>query len=133
MSDVCVDRQRLIEKYSPISDCKLADLVGRKPPRHLSHRAMPVAAIALLCTVLLPAGAALAREARAPHETRVRIGNIWDGFDHQPTEFQVRSAERARGVAPSAQERSREAQIVRRLSQELLTNAGVDITSAAAG
>src|SRR5271168_3718656 len=90
-----------------------------KPPRRLPRRAIPVTAISLLCTLLLPAGPALAQQTRAPRETAARIGNIWGGFDHQPTISQVQSAERASGVAPSAQEQSREAQIVRQLNQEL--------------
>src|ERR1700759_4214283 len=64
---------------------------SRKRPRHLPRAAVLAAAIPLLCTPIFPAGAALAREAAAPNETRARIGNIWDGFDHQPTESQVQS------------------------------------------
>jgi hypothetical protein len=97
---------------------------SRKPPGHPLGRTVLVAAIPLLCTLLIFAGAALAREARTPNDTPVRIGNIWGGFDHQPTESQVRRAERARGIAPSAQEQSREARIVRRLNRELLKSIG---------
>ena len=105
-----------------------------KPPRRLPGRTALVAVGPLLCTLLLPAGAALAQEARGPNETPARIGNIWGGFDHQPTESQVQSAERASGVAPSAQEQRRKAQIVQHLGQELLmTSAGVGRTGAAAG
>ena len=74
-----------------------------------------------------PGAAALAREAPSLNETPARIGNIWDGFDHQPTESQVQSAERASGVAPSAQEQRREARIVRQLDQELLGSAGAGL------
>jgi hypothetical protein len=98
----------------------LASQMSRKPPRHLPNRSVLVAAIPLLCTLLLPARAALAEEARVPNETPARIANIWGGFDHQPIESQVQSAERAAGVAPSAQEQRREAQIVRQLNQELI-------------
>ena len=56
--------------------------------------------------------------------TPVSIDNIWGGFAHQPTKSPVQSAERASGVAPSAQEQSREAQIVQQLYQKLLRNAG---------
>lgn len=91
-----------------------------------------VAAIPLLCAFLFPAGAVLAREARAPNETPVRIGNIWGGFDHQPTGPQVQSAERAGGIGPSAQEQSREAQIVQQLNRELLKSASGGRTGAAA-
>jgi hypothetical protein len=97
---------------------------SRKRPRHLLRPAVLASAISLLCALILPAGAALAREAPALNETPARIGNIWDGFDHQPTESQVQSAERASGVAPSAQEQSREARIVQQLNQELLGSAG---------
>jgi hypothetical protein len=96
---------------------------SRMRPRHLPRPAVLAAAIPLLCTLIFPAGAALAREACSPNETPARIGNIWGGFDHQPTESQVQSAERASGVAPSAQEQSREAQIVQQLNQELLQSA----------
>jgi hypothetical protein len=96
---------------------------SHKRPRHLPRPAVMAAAIPLLCTLMFPAGAALAREAPSPNETPVRIANIWDGFDHQPTESQVQSAERARGVAPSAQEQSREERIVQQLNQELLGSA----------
>lgn len=92
--------------------------------RHLRRPAVLAAAIPLLCTLIFPAGAALAREACSPNETPARIDNIWGGFDHQPTESQVQSAERASGVAPSAQEQSREARIVQQLDQELLQSAG---------
>ena len=97
---------------------------SRKRPRHLPCPAVLAAAIPLLCTLMFPAGAALAREAPAPNETPARIANIWDGFDHQPTESQVQSAERASGVAPSAQEQNREERIVQQLDQELLGSAG---------
>jgi hypothetical protein len=97
---------------------------SRKRPRHLPRAALLAAAIPLLCTLIFPAGAALAREAPAPAETPARTDNIWDGFDHQPTKSQVRSAERASGIAPTAQGQSREAQIVQQLYQELLRNAG---------
>jgi hypothetical protein len=97
---------------------------SRKRLRRLPRPAFLAAAIPLLCTLMFPAGAALAREALAPNETPARIDNIWGGFDHQPTEIQVQSAERAAGVAPSAQEQSREARIVQQLDQELLGSAG---------
>ncbi len=106
---------------------------SRKRPRHLPGPALLVAAIPLLCTVLLPAGSVLAQEGRASKETPARIANIWGGFDHQPTESQVLSAERARGAAPSAQQQSREAQIVQQLYQQLLNSAGAHRTGASAG
>jgi hypothetical protein len=97
---------------------------SRKRPRHQPRPAVLAAAIPLLCTLIFPAEAALAREACLPNETPARIDNIWGGFDHQPTESYVQSAERARGVAPSAQEQSREARIVQQLDRELLQGAG---------
>jgi hypothetical protein len=93
---------------------------SRKLPRYLPRTAVLAVAIPLLCTLILPAGVALAEEARAPNKTPAHIGNIWGGFDHQPKESQVQSAERAIGIAPSAQEQRREAQIVQQLNQELL-------------
>lgn len=105
---------------------------SRKPMRHLPGRAVLVA-IPLLCTLLLSAGVALAREAPAPSETPARIDNIWGGLDHQPTEFQVQRAERASGVAPSPQEQRREARIVQQLDQELLKSAGAGRIGAVAG
>src|ERR1700733_5179711 len=96
--------------------------------RHLPRPAVLTAAVPLLCILIFPPGAAaLAREAPSLNETPARIGNIWDGFDHQPTESQVQSAERASGVAPSAQEQRREARIVRQLDQELLGSAGAGL------
>ena len=106
---------------------------SRQRPRHRSRQAVLVAAIPLLCTLLRPAGAALAQEPRAPHEAPAHISNIWGGFDHQPTQSQVQSAERASGVAPSAQERIREAQIERQLNRELLKSAGGGWTGATVG
>jgi hypothetical protein len=100
---------------------------SRKRPRHLPRPAVLAATIPLLCSLIFPAGAALAREAPVSNETPARIGNIWGGFDHQPTESQVQSFERASGVAPSAQEQSREAQIVQQLNQELLQSAGAGL------
>jgi len=97
---------------------------SRKRPRHLTCAAVLAAAIPLLCTLIFPAGAALAREASAPNEAPARIDNIWGGFAHQPTEAQVQSAEGASGVAPSAQEQSREARIVQQIYQQLLRSAG---------
>jgi hypothetical protein len=97
---------------------------SRKRPRHLPRPAVLAAAIPLLCTLMFPAGAALAREAPARNESPARIDNIWGGFDHQPTESLVRSAERASGVAPSALEQSREAQIVQSLYQQLMRSEG---------
>ena len=96
---------------------------SRKRPRHLPRPAVLAAVIPLLCPVMFPAGVALAREAPAPNETPARIDNIWGGFAHQPTEAQVQSTERSSDIAPSAQEQSREAQIVQQLNQELLGSA----------
>lgn len=97
---------------------------SRVSPRHRSRQAALVAVIPLLGMLLLPAGAALADETFASNQTPARIGNIWGGLDHQPTETQVQGAERAGGVAPNAQEQSREAQTVQQLDQQLLANAG---------
>ena len=102
-------------------------------PLHLPRRVLLATAIALLCTVLLSAGTALAQQASASKEAPARIGNIWGGFDHQPTESQVKSAERARGIASSAQQQTLEAQIVQQLYQQVLRSAGAGIPSAAAG
>jgi hypothetical protein len=98
-----------------------APRASRKRPR---HAAVLTVAIPLLCSLMLPAGAALAREPSVSNGPPVRIGNIWGGFDHQPTESQVEIAERAAGVAPSAQEQDREARIVRQLNDQLLQ--GID-------
>ena len=97
---------------------------SRKRPRHLPRPAVLAATIPLLCSLIFSTGAAFAREEPAPNETPARIDNIWDGFDHQPTKSQVRSAERASGIAPTAQGQSREAQIVQQLYEELLRNSG---------
>jgi hypothetical protein len=106
---------------------------SRERQPNLPRRAVLVAATLLLPALLLPAGAALAQETHAPSETPARICDIWCGFDHQPAESQVQSAERALGVAPSAQEQAREAGIVPQLYQEVLQTAGVGGTGAAAG
>jgi hypothetical protein len=106
---------------------------SRKRQPNLPRRAVLVAAILLLPALLLPVRAALAQEAHAPSETPARIGDIWCGFDHQPAESQVQSAERALGVAPSAQEEAQEAQIGQQLYQEVLRSAGAGGTDAAAG
>jgi hypothetical protein len=103
---------------------------SRKSSRRLTARIVLVAAMPLFCTLLLPAGAAFAR---APNETPARIGNIWDGFDHQPTRSEVQRAERASGVAPSAQEQRREAQIVQQLDHELLKSSVAGGNGAATG
>jgi hypothetical protein len=97
---------------------------SRKRPRHLPRSAVLAVAIALLCPIVFSPGAALAQEASVSNRTPARIGNIWGGFDHQPTESQVEIAERAAGVAPSAQEQDREARIVRQLNDQLLQ--GID-------
>jgi hypothetical protein len=97
---------------------------SRKRPRHLPRSAVLAVAIPLLCPLIFSPGAALAQEASESNRTPARIGNIWGGVDHQPTESRVRSAERAAGVAPSAQEESREEQIVRQLNQQLLQGVG---------
>lgn len=102
-------------------------------PRRLQGRAGMAVAIPLLCAFLLPAGIAHAHEARARNEVPARIDNIWGGFDHQPTESQVRSAELARGIAPSAQEQRRETRIERQINQEILKTALAGNTDAAAG
>jgi len=104
----------------------------RKRLRCLSRWTVVVVTIPLLCTLLLPAGVVRAQEARAPNETPARIDNVWGGFDHQPTASEVQSAERARGVAPSAQEQRRVARTLRQLNQELLKNAGAGTTGSAA-
>ena len=89
---------------------------------------------------IIASSAALAAAATPQHQpgtmaakTPARIGNIWGGFDHQPIESRVQSAERADGVAPSVQEQARETQILRQLNQELLKGAGTDSTGPAAG
>ena len=97
---------------------------SRKQQRHLARPAVLAAAIPLLCALMFPAGAALAKEAPVSNEAPARIGNIWGGLDHQPTESQVRGAERGSGVAPSAQEQSREARILQELNRELMQSGG---------
>jgi len=101
----------------------------RKRGRCLSRRPVIVATIALLCT-LLPGAAALPQGTRAANGTPARIDNIWGGcgFDHQPTESEIPSAERAHVVAPSTQERRREARIPRQLNREVLRNDGAGST-----
>lgn len=66
-------------------------------------------------------------------ETPARIDNIWGGFDHQPDESRVQTAERAHGIAPTAQEQARETQILRQLNQQLLRGTGAGSAGAAAG
>ncbi len=95
-----------------------------KPGRCPATQATLAAAVPLLLTLLVPAGGALAREARAPNEPPARIANVWGGLDHQPTEAWVERAEQAAGVAPSLQEQARETQIVRQLNLELLHGSG---------
>jgi len=97
---------------------------SRKRPRHLPRPTVLAVAIPLLCPLIFSPGAALAQETSGSNRTPARIGNTWGGFDHQPTESQVRSAERAAGVAPTAEEESREERIVRELDQQLLQGAG---------
>jgi len=92
-------------------------------PRHRSRLAVLVGAVLLLRALI--SGIAVAQPLPASADTPARIGNIWAGFDHQPTQSQVQSAERAGSIAPSAQEQSREAQIVQQLDHELLNNDGV--------
>ena len=89
--------------------------------------------ICAAAALVLGVGPVLAQEACRLNETPARIGNIWGGFNHQPTKYLVQSAERARGVAPSVQEESREAQIVQQLNRELLKSAGANRTGIAAG
>lgn len=102
---------------------------SRKLLRYVLRRVVLIA----VCVVPLFDGAALARVVRAPNETPARVGNIWGGFDHQPVEPQVQSAERARGDAPTVQEQSRESEVVQQLYQELLMRAGAGRSSATAG
>jgi hypothetical protein len=78
-------------------------------------------------------GIQVAQQVRAPNETPTRIDNVWGGFDHQPTESQVQSAELARGVALNALKQRREEQIVRQLNQELLKRVGRASPDAAPG
>lgn len=73
----------------------------------------PALAIGLLC-------AFPAFPVRAADQTPTRIGNVWGGFNHQPTEAQVQSAEQADSIAPDTAEQRREARIVQQLDQELL-------------
>ena len=37
-----------------------------------------------------------------------RIGNIWSGFDHQPTSSEVQDREKAAGISPSTARQERE-------------------------
>ena len=76
--------------------------------------------LAAALTASLVAGAALALQAHAAGTTPTRIGNTWNGFDHQPTQSQVQSAEQAGSVAPSVEEQRREARVVDELDRELL-------------
>jgi hypothetical protein len=96
---------------------------SRERSRHLLRPAVLAVTIPLLCSLIFPAGAALAREEPPPNETPARIDNIWGGFDHQPIESKVQSTEHASDVAPDAREQSREARIVQQLYQKLLRNA----------
>ena len=64
--------------------------------------------------------ALLAAPASAIAQTPAREGNIWDWRDHQPTEAQVQSRERAEGLAPTPAQRERNAATVDQLYQQLM-------------
>jgi hypothetical protein len=101
--------------------------------RRLSGRVGIAVAITLLCVFVLPDGIARAQEAGPRNVAPARIDNIWGGFDHEPIESQVQSAERARGVAPSASQQRVETRIVEQLYRETLKNAASGSTGTAAG
>jgi hypothetical protein len=59
-----------------------------------------------------------------------RIGNIWNGLPHQPTESEVLNAERAAGVAPTDAQARHQQQELDRMSRNLLRRAAGDASTA---
>jgi hypothetical protein len=57
-----------------------------------------------------------------------RIGNIYGGFDHQPTQSQVQDRERAAGVGLDTAQQQRNAATVDRLYEQLLGRVPADPT-----
>jgi hypothetical protein len=49
-----------------------------------------------------------------------RIGNIWGGFDHQPTSSEVQDREKAAGISLSATKQEQEAAILNDIYKQLV-------------
>lgn len=75
---------------------------------------------ALLAATLLPVAAVSVSMETAAQSPPARIANIWNHRDHQPTRNGVSSAERAAGVAPSAEEKALVDDELQRLGEQLL-------------
>jgi hypothetical protein len=50
-----------------------------------------------------------------------RIGNIWGGFDHQPTSSEVQDREKAAGISVSAANQKQEAAILNDIYKHLVS------------
>jgi hypothetical protein len=74
---------------------------------------------ALLAATLLSVAISVSTETAA-QSPPARIANIWNHRDHQPTRNGVSSAERAAGVAPSAEEKALVDDELQRLGEQLL-------------
>lgn len=48
-----------------------------------------------------------------------RIGNVYGGFDHQPTQSEVLDRERAAGISSSATQQNRDATILKEIYRHL--------------
>jgi hypothetical protein len=72
--------------------------ISRRSGNRLFGRAVAIA----LALILAESSLALAQSNLPPGgaATATREGNIWDHRDHQPTEAEVRAAEKAAGIAP---------------------------------
>jgi hypothetical protein len=72
----------------------------------------------LLLLPLLALCAAVPAGADSPHPP-TRNGNVYGGFNHQPTRSEVESRERSEGLAPDAREQAAQNSTIRHLYEEL--------------
>jgi hypothetical protein len=70
----------------------------------------------VLATALFTAPVA----AFAQTQTPIRIGNIWNWHDHQPTEAQVQREEKAAGIAPTPSQKASDVATLHQIYRQLL-------------
>ncbi len=89
----------------------------RAPAQSSSFAAASLALLLALC-----GGAPASAEQHPPPQ---RNGDVYDGFNHQPTRSEVQSRERSAGIAPDLSEQAQDSTI-RHLYEELEQRARTD-------
>ena len=112
-------QQRRYASCQQLMVAPMARILRRNNLPFASEHTMTAALLALWTLVLFATSCHTLASAE-PGGAPSRIGNIYGGFDHQPTQSEVQDRERAAGVGADTTQQQRNAATVDRLYEQLL-------------